>query len=121
MRRIGLAVVLALGLSLFSLSAEAQQVRRIGVLSATPPEEGSYLYSLRDGLLEFGYVDGQNIAVEWRWARGKDERLPDLAAELVRLPVDVIVVTSNATIVAAQRATRTIPIVTVVAVDPVGF
>ena len=123
MRLIGLAVVLTVSLILAPLVAEAQpggRLPRIGVLASSSPE-GSYLYSLREGLRELGYTEGQNIVVEWRWARGQDGRLTDLAAELVRLKVDIIVVNNNAAIAATQRATRTIPIVMVIAADPVGF
>ena len=72
---------------------------------------------------ELGYVDGGNIAYEYRWARGVADRLPALAAELVQVPVDLIVVGTNAAIAAAKQATSTIPIVMVLAADPVrqGF
>ena len=102
----------------------AGKVWRIGVLggvAATPEEPRGA--SFRQGLRALGYIEGQHIAIEWRSSGGRAERFPDLAAELVRLGVDVIVATDNPAIAAAQRATRTIPIVMVVAIDPVhtGF
>jgi putative tryptophan/tyrosine transport system substrate-binding protein len=71
-------------------------------------------------LRELGYVEGHNLALEYRWAEGQLERLPALAAELVHLQVDVIVAGPNMAIAAAQQATRAIPIVMVVGADPVG-
>ena len=79
------------------------------------------ILALREGLRELGYVEGQNIAIEWRWAQGKSERFPGLAAELVQLDVDIIVAATDAAVQAAQRATRTIPIVMVFATDPVAL
>lgn len=85
------------------------------------PEESGRADSLRDGLRERGWVEGRNIAIEWRWARGNTERYTDLAADLVRLKVDVIVAASNAAVGAAQKATTTIPIVMINPTDPVGL
>ena len=76
--------------------------------------------AFRQGLRDLGYVEGQNLVIEWRWAEGRDERLPDLAAELVQLQVEVIVVGGVAAIRAAQHATSTIPIVMAANYDPVG-
>jgi putative ABC transport system substrate-binding protein len=76
--------------------------------------------AFRQALYELGYIEGQNLMIEWRWAEGRDERLPDLAAELVRLQVEVIVVGGVAAIRAAQHATSTIPIVMAANYDPVG-
>jgi putative ABC transport system substrate-binding protein len=76
--------------------------------------------AFRQGLRDLGYVEGQNLVIEWRWAEERDERLPDLAAELVRLQVQVIVVGGVAAIRAAQHATSTIPIVMAANYDPVG-
>ncbi len=115
---------LASGLLAAPLAAKAQQagkVWRIGLLGSHS-REGSYLYdALRDGLRELGHVEGKDIAIESRWARGQEERLPALAAELVRLKVHVIVANNNAAIAAAQKATRTIPIVMVIANEPVAL
>jgi putative ABC transport system substrate-binding protein len=76
--------------------------------------------AFRQGLRDLGYVEGQNLVMEYRYMEGRAEQLPDLAAELVRLKVDVIVAGGTAAIRAAQHATRTIPIVMAVAYDPVG-
>jgi ABC-type uncharacterized transport system substrate-binding protein len=126
MRLIGLAVVLALGLVIAPVAAEAEQagkVPRVGYLnpgSASDPLRQRRLDAFREGLRELGYVEGQNIAVEHRWAEGKYERYPTLAAELVRSKVDVIVAQSGEATKAVQAATRTIPIVMSMVMDPVG-
>ena len=100
---------------------EATKVYRIGRLSAGPPiESDPSLEAFRQGLREFGYVEGQNLVIEHRYAEGRLEWLPALAAELVQLQVDVIVAGGTAAIRAAQYATRTIPIVMAVAYEPVG-
>jgi putative ABC transport system substrate-binding protein len=113
-----------LGLLCALLTAEAQQatkVYRIGRLyPGSPTEPNPNLEAFRQGLRELGYVEGQNLIIESRYAEGSEERLPDLAAELVRLKVEVIVAGGSSTIRAAQHATRTIPIVMAVSYDPVG-
>jgi putative tryptophan/tyrosine transport system substrate-binding protein len=114
---------LASGLLAAPLSAEAQQlpkVPRIAVLQANP---GGFEDVFHDGLGQLGYVEGKNIAIERRWAHASAERFPELAAELVRLKVEVIVATNNPAVAAAQKATSTIPIVMVMTTDPVhlGF
>ena len=102
---------------------EAQQVAntpRIGFLSASSlsdPRTLRFLAAFRQGLRELGYVEGQNIAIEPRWAEGKYDRLPALASELVRLKVSVIV-TYGSAIQPARQATGTIPIVMAVVIDP---
>jgi putative ABC transport system substrate-binding protein len=111
---------------LFALggSAEAQQpvgIPRIGILA--PLSVSSFsgrLEGLRKRLRELGYVEGENIVIEYRYAEGKPERLPELATELVQLKVDVIVTAANAGIIAAKKASATIPIVFGAATDPVG-
>src|SRR2546426_5429967 len=124
MRRIGLAVVLALSLNLAPLGAGAQQtgkVPRIGFLGATSAfTEKSRIEAFRQGLHELGYVEGENIVIEWRWAEGKFDRLPVLAAELVRLNVEVIVTGGSTSSGAAKKVTTTIPIVMAQTNDPVG-
>src|SRR5215467_3076570 len=121
-----LAVVCALGVSELSLgspSAEAQtgKIYRIGALVPFSASDGAaYLDTFRERLRELGDVEGQNVAIEWRGANGMAERFPDLAAQLVRLKVDVILAVNNPAIAAAQRASRTIPVVMVMATDPVG-
>jgi len=103
------------------LGAEAQdagKVARIGRLeqgSRSTPDE-----AFRQGLRELGYVEGQNIVIEYRYADEKAERLPDLAAELVNLKVNVIVSGGTLAPLAAKQATSTIPIVLAAAGDPVG-
>lgn len=115
--------VVVLGLLAAALAVEAQpagKVPRIGVLTGTPGRESPRWATFRERLREFGYVEGQTIAIEWRSSGGRAERYPDLAAELVRLKVDVMVAVDNPATAAAQRATRTIPIVMVLAMDPVA-
>ena len=115
---------LAGGLVIARSAAEVQpaaKVYRIGILFGTTGEIAAPLFrALTEGLRDLGYVEGRNFVFERRYADGRLERLPDLAAELVRLRVDVIVTGSNIHITAAQRATATIPIVFVSGVDPVG-
>jgi putative ABC transport system substrate-binding protein len=111
---------------LFALcvSAEAQQpakVPRIGYLNAVSPATGSdRIEALRQGLRELGYVEGKNIVIELRYAEGKLERLPVLAAELVRLKVDVIVTSGPLPTRVTKQATTVIPIVMAQDADPVG-
>ena len=109
---------LALGALLFALggSANAQQpkkVPRIGYLSSFDPVgESARSEGIRLALRERGYIEGQNIAIEYRYAEGKIDRFPELAAELVRLKVDIIVVAGGTGMIrAAMNATKTIPIV----------
>jgi len=106
------------------LAAEAQQaakVYRIGViLTSAPNESGHLIKALEEGMRELGYVDERNIVFERRFAEGRQERLPLLAAELVRLKVDVLVTGSNAVIAAVKQVTATIPVVMAVSRDPVG-
>ena len=115
--------VVALALVLFatSLAADAQQAARIPRVAWLRPGSAPdpMLEAFRQGLRDLDYIEGKNIAIEPRWAEGKSDRLPPLAAELVRLGVDVIVTNTMPAILAAQEATSTIPIVTVSA-DPVG-
>ena len=102
------------------LSARGQQFKmaRIGALYIGLADEASFKTALREGLRELGYVEGQNIAFEFRSAEGKLDRLPELAAELVRIKVDVIVALYVPSALAAKQATREIPIVAIAA-DPV--
>ena len=118
---------LAVGALLFALciSASAQQpkkVTRIGYLSSLDPaRESTRSEPIRLALRALGYIEGQNIAIEYRYAEGKRDRLPELAAELVRLKVDIIVVSAGGNWVrSVKNATKTIPIVMVgVGADPV--
>jgi putative ABC transport system substrate-binding protein len=112
---------LASGLLAAPLSAEAQQaakVARIGYLTAD--RAGIPYQSFLQGLRDHGYVEGRNVVIEYRSAEGKIERLPALAAELVGLKVDVIVAAVTVAALAAQQATRTVPIVFGAVSDPVA-
>jgi putative ABC transport system substrate-binding protein len=112
---------LLLALSVPARAQQPKKVPRIGVLATgTPSSMEEVLDPFRQRLHELGYVEGKNIAFEYRYGEGKIDRLPDLAAELVRLKVDVIVTTSTPTAMAAKSATTTIPIVIFGATDPVG-
>ena len=112
-------VLLALG-----VIAEAQQtgkVPRIGYLSPTSPSVSpTRIEAFRQGLRELGYVEGKNIVIEYRYAEGKFDRLAALAAELVRLKVDLIVTTGPTVTRAAKETTTTVPIVMATDTDPVG-
>lgn len=104
------------------LAGDAQPLAkfaRIGVLTLAVAPSTPLAEAFRQGLREHGYVEGQNLAFEYRYAEGRADRLPALAAELVRLKVDVIVTESNMAALAAKRATETIPIVMAIAGDPV--
>ena len=122
--RLFLLGTLALALLAAPLAAGAQQpsrIPRIGYLGAFSPSAGApVLESFRQGLRELGYVEGQTIFIDYRWAEGRPDRFPALAAELIQLRVDVIVTYSNAAVTALQQATRTIPIVVAFMGNPVG-
>src|SRR5438128_5608827 len=124
MRRIGLGVILAVSLFAAPLAAEVPQAgtRRIGFLETSSPSPARVQLweALRQRLRELGYLEGQNIAFEPRFAEGKTDRLPGLAAELVALKVDVIVTSGTPASLAAKQATLTIPIVMAQLADPVG-
>ena len=124
MNRRGFIGALAGGLFAAPLVAAAQptaKVYRIGFLvTATLTETGHLLKALSEGLRELGYVEGRNVVFERRFAEGRQERLPALAAELVQLKVDVVVTGSNPVIAAVKQATATIPVVMAVSRDPVG-
>ena len=123
MKRVGCFSILVATL-VFGVAAEAQQpkkVPRIGYLT------GAYLSAiptrmeaLRQGLRELGYLEGKSIVIEWRSSEEKPDRLPALAAELVNLPVDIIVTGAGRPTRAAKGATSTIPIVMAQDTDPVG-
>jgi putative ABC transport system substrate-binding protein len=128
MRLIGLAIVLAvgiaLGLALAPLVGEAQQTTKVTSIGyITGPSlsaNAARIEAFRQGLRELSYVEGKNIVIEWRSADGKPDRLPALAAELVRLKVAVIVTSGGAPTRRAKEATSTIPIVMTNDPDPVG-
>jgi putative ABC transport system substrate-binding protein len=110
------------GAAAWPLAARAQQpkVWHIGFLAAAPPTP-AMLNAFRDGLRERGYVEGQNLSIDVRWPQGPFEQNPDFAAELARSNVDVIVVWGSPAVIAARRATSTIPIVMAGIGDPVGY
>src|SRR5262245_35203342 len=118
--------ILALCAMLFEVCppAEAQQagkVPRIGFLDPTTASGSAVLVkAFLQELSKLEWIEGKNITIEYRFAEQKAERLPELAMELVRLKVDLIVVSGNATALAAKNATTTIPIVMATAADPVG-
>ena len=115
-------ISLAVGLLWAPLAGQVQPPAKVGqigfLLRGSPQAEN--LGAFRQGLRELGYVEGQNIAIQQRSAYGMHDRLPSLAAELVRLKVDVIVVDGTLTAIAAKAATPTVPIVFTLAGDPVG-
>jgi putative ABC transport system substrate-binding protein len=119
-----LTLLLALTVLAAPLATEAQEARkiaRIGVLSSGAPPD-PFVEAFKQGLRELGYVEGRNISIEYRWAEGRNERLPGLAADLVRLKVDVIVASSQNAVAAKQattQATTAIPIVMPIITDPV--
>jgi putative ABC transport system substrate-binding protein len=119
--------VLALSAMLLALSlpADAQQARklhRIGFLAfGSSSGASSSLEAFRKGLGEKGYVEGRNLSIEYRWAEGRQDRLPGLANELVRNKVDIIMTSGMSAALAAKNATKTIPILFVGAADPVGW
>jgi ABC-type uncharacterized transport system substrate-binding protein len=121
-------LVIALGSAVLAapptLFAQQQQAKapRIGFLHPAVPQNNTspFLEDFRDGLRKLGYVEGKNLQLEIRWGEGKLERLPALAAELVRLNVDVIVAMTSPSVLAAKQATRTIPIVMPLSSDPVA-
>jgi putative tryptophan/tyrosine transport system substrate-binding protein len=106
------------------LTARAQQARKVarigylGPLSAAV--QASRVEAIRQGLRDHGYIEGTNLVIEFRWAEGHYERLPELAAELVRSNVDVIVTGGTPASLAAKQATTTIPIVIALIGDPVA-
>jgi putative ABC transport system substrate-binding protein len=124
-----LCLALVLLAAPLGVHAQPASVPRIGFLiggsqgnTEFAEERGGHpgLAAFRQGLRGLGYVEGRNIAIEYRFAEGKLDRFPDLASELVRLHVDVIVAPGTAAALAARKATATIPIVLVLAGNPVG-
>jgi putative ABC transport system substrate-binding protein len=117
-----LVIALALNIVAAPLIADAQQARKVPRIGFLSPgnSTSSPTDAFRQGLRELGYVESQNLVVEYRWADGDTASLPTLAAELVRLRVDVLVAATNPAALAARQATSTIPIVFAASSDPVG-
>ena len=121
MQRRELMAIIGTAAAAWPLVARAQQPAkkpRLGVLLYSTPEEDAQAKALREGLRELGYVDGQNISVEYRFAEGKPERLGDLAADLVRLKPDVLFPVGGDVAPFVSKASQTIPIVFVMSADP---
>jgi putative ABC transport system substrate-binding protein len=106
------------------LSARAQQagkIPRVGFMgNSTAALEANLVGPFRDGLRELGYQEGRNIVIEYRWADGKYERFPALVAELLAVPVDVIVTAGTPATLAVKKATSSVPLVMIAVGDPVG-
>ena len=118
-----IAVIVALvGYGAIVDAQQAKKVPRIGWLLGTSPSSANTarIEAFRQGLRDLGYIEGQNLIIEYRYAEGKADRFPDLAAELVHLKVDVIFAGSTSSVQAAKKATTTVPIVSVTA-DPVAL
>jgi putative ABC transport system substrate-binding protein len=120
-RLVATAVLLLVG-SVAVLAQQPGKTPRVGVLrpGSPPPGDLGHREAFEGGLRDLGWTPGGNLLIEYRYADGKPERLPELAAELARLPVDVIVASAPVGVLAAQRATQTIPIVMSTLPDPVG-
>jgi putative ABC transport system substrate-binding protein len=125
MKKIITVLTLCAMLLALCVSAEGQQsakVPRIGFLGAVTPEDFPHLEeAFRQGLREFGFVEGKTLVIEYRWAEGRAERLPEMAVDLVRLKVDAIFAITSAAARAAKDATTTIPVVFVGVSDPVRY
>jgi len=120
-RRFLMAGVLLVVPALVAAQPAEQRTWRIGFLSsASPKSVASRVEAFKQGLRDLGYVEGRNLAIEYRWTEGKDARLAELAAELVALKVDVIVTQGTVPTIAARRATSTIPVVFATAGDAVA-
>jgi putative ABC transport system substrate-binding protein len=116
-------VLAVLGAPVAGAAQQAASLPRVGFLhpaSLSDPRVTRYVEAFRSGLRELGYVEGQNIAIEFRWANGQYDRLPGLATELVRLKVDVIVAPNTPATRAARQASETIPIIFVSVADPMA-
>jgi putative ABC transport system substrate-binding protein len=117
---IALAVGVAAAWPLAALAQQTGRFYRVGFLWDGPDVFPDALEAFRQGLRELGYVDGRNIVIDYKWAEGKPERMRELAEELVRLKVDVIMAPSSIYTAAAKRATTTIPIIFMSHADPLG-
>ena len=115
-----LVVAVQLAVGAVTGAQQPRKVPRIAFLMASSPGADSRVDGFREGLREFGYMEGKNIVIEWRYAEGKEDRVPKLAAELVQLNVEIIVTDGTNVTRAAKNATKTIPIVMASDADPVG-
>ncbi|HEV8342923.1 MAG TPA: ABC transporter substrate-binding protein [Candidatus Binatia bacterium] len=125
MKKTGLSsILIAVALLAVAVIAEAQQAKKIPrvgfLIPGTPSSWSARIEAFQQGLRELGYVEGKNINIEYRYAEGKFDRVPDLAAEMVRLKVDVIVTGDTPAIQAVKKTTDTIPIVMGNVADPVA-
>ena len=124
MQRRGFITLLGSAAVVWPVTARAQQTSKVSLIgylgTSSPPLEEHVLDAFRQKLRDLGQFEGKNIAIEYRWAEGRDDRLPELAAELVRMKPDVIVTTGTPGTLAAKQATSTIPIVFASIGDPVG-
>ena len=126
MKKVGwFSILVAAAVLTFPVITEAQQtgkIFRMGILDPSTASGSAVRWEgLRQELSKLGWIEGKNITIEYRFAEQKQERLPELAADLVRLKVDLIVVTSAGPALAAKKATTTIPIVMINIPDPVGL
>ena len=120
-RRDTVLALLALGAAPFAAEAQqAAKIARIGYLETNPVTSLHVHEAFLQGLRDLGYVEGRTITLEYRFGDGQADRLPALVAELVRLPVDVLVVVGTTALRPAQHATTTIPIIMAPSGDPVG-
>ena len=111
------------GAAAWPIAASAQQAKlpTIGFLGeSTPVAQSERTAAFVQRLRELGWTEGRTVAIEYRWAEGRSERFAEIATELVRLKVDVIVTSSTPAVIAAKQATSVIPIVFAIAADPVG-
>ena len=114
-------IVMQLAVGMIAHAQQAGRIFRIGFLdSSTASGMAGLVEAFRQELGKLGWIAGKNIAIEYRFGEQQNERLPELAADLVRLKVDLIVVAGTPSVLAAKKATTTIPIVMVSATDPVG-
>jgi ABC-type uncharacterized transport system substrate-binding protein len=117
---IGLIGGAAIATPFVARAQQPKKVPRIGVLGGQEPGRLAPILSMRDGLRELGYVEGQNVVIEWRWAHGRAELFPKLVSEFVELKVDIIVASVNAAVDSAKRLAGDTPTVGAFMTDPVG-
>src|SRR5579863_783034 len=121
-RREFIALLGSAGLWPLTVHAQSPPIPVVGFLNVESPQAyGPMAAAFRQGLKESGYIDGQNVAIEYRWAEGRSERLAVMASDLVRRQVTVIAATTTAAALAAKAATKVIPIVFEIGGDPVGI